>query len=69
MYNQFVREQVKKHNAILVASDPGSVSNNDRADEDYKIITTSPKEKKKLRGDYFPWSFPRSSGFDRPALV
>ena len=46
MYNQFVREQVKKY-AILAASDPGSVSNNDRADEDYKIITTSPKEEKK----------------------
>ena len=46
IYNKFVREQVKKY-AILAASDPGSVSNNDRADEDDKIITTSPKEEKK----------------------
>ena len=42
IYNKFVGEQVKKHNVILPASDPGSVSNNaGRADDD-KIISTSP---------------------------
>jgi hypothetical protein len=41
IYNKFVREQVNKHNVILATSDPGSVSNNGRADD-----STSPKEKK-----------------------
>ncbi|KAG2562027.1 hypothetical protein PVAP13_8KG344700 [Panicum virgatum] len=63
MYNQFVREQVKKHNAILVASDPGSVSNNDRADEDDKIITTSPKEKKKTKRRLLSMVIPKKLRF------
>jgi len=63
IYNKFVGEQVKKHNVILPASDPGSVSNNDRADEDDKIITTSPKEKKKTKRRLLSMVIPKKLRF------
>ncbi|RCV38233.1 hypothetical protein SETIT_8G125600v2 [Setaria italica] len=48
IYNMFVREQVKKHNGILAATDADGVSNNVSADKD-KITLISPKEKKAKR--------------------
>lgn len=48
IYNKFVREQVKKHNGILAATDADGVSNNVSADKD-KITLISPKEKKAKR--------------------
>ncbi|XP_066338104.1 HVA22-like protein e [Miscanthus floridulus] len=51
IYNRFVREQVKKHTAIQAAG-AGSTSNNNviiSANEDDKILSTSPNEKSKRK--------------------
>lgn len=61
IYNKFVREQVKKY-AILAASDPGSVSNNDCAYED-KVISASPKEKKKTKRRLLSMVIPKKLRF------
>lgn len=48
IYNMFVRELVKMHTGIQAAR-AGSTSNNDTANKDNKIFSTSPEEKKSKR--------------------